>query len=395
MLKLFGYAAGGVVISYLALFAAIKTFSVPEPLPIDVTQPVSQLADPAEALTFARVMDGGTPHLLLVTRQTDTGADAIDLTALSTTPLDEPFDAIDLFGRDVLVQMVVAPDRRARDYAQDTFLPAASGAKHIAFGTNFADHGAEVRNETPFRFPRLNAPTASVTEIAIDPKMQLIDYEVELCMRFDRPIATLQDFEDAQKIVFLCGDFSDRKVMLEGMPEGEDTISGIGFTDAKSLPGFFPTGPFMVVPRDWKRFLADEEIGTSLNGAPMQHTSGDKMVVDFRGMVALTLQDGTNAHWTSKGAPVSLLPTGRIEAGQVLLSGTTGGVLFRPPSKAAIALYGAKYGMTGGFLTKQSGYRSVINDSIQATFDAGIMLQPGDEVIYHSSRLGKITSVLK
>ncbi len=46
-------------------------------------------------------------------------------------------------------------------------------------------------------------------------------------MSFDRAIASLHDFDAARKLVFLCGDFTDRRVMLEGMPEDEDTLAAL------------------------------------------------------------------------------------------------------------------------------------------------------------------------
>ena len=395
MLKFSRYMIAAVAVCYAVLLGALQLPLVSRTQPIDKTQPISRLADPETALTFARVEMGNRTHMLLVIEQKPDGAMAIDLSKIAGKDLKDPFDALDHFGQQNLIQMFERRKGLARYFKQNQFLASATGARHISFGTNFLDHGEEVSNETPFRFPRLNEPTASISSLTIDPETQMLDYEVELCMRFDRPVASLDAFDAARKLIFLCGDFSDRKKMLEGMPDNEEKLSGIGFTDAKSLPGFFPTGPYMVVPRDWRTFVAGEAIGTSLNGASMQHTSGNQMLEDFRSMANIALHDGTEEKWTHRGQPVSLLPTGKIEEGQVLLSGTTGGVLFRPPSLMAKVILGAKFAMTGRFLTGVSGFRSVVNDTIKAAIDEKIMLMPGDTVVHHSARLGSIRTAIE
>ncbi|TLP48679.1 hypothetical protein FDK21_03190 [Cohaesibacter sp. CAU 1516] len=394
-MRYFYYIIVAIAACYGALFVALQLPMVSRTQPIEAALPISQLANPAKALTFARANVDGMPHMLLVTELTGQGAKAIDLSVMAGRDLNDPFDALDHFGRPALVQMADAHQKTAQSFDQTQLLAAVQGSRHISFGTNFLDHGTEVHNETPFYFPRLTEPTPSISSLAIDPEHQMIDYEVELCMSFDRPIAKLEDFDAARKLVFLCGDFSDRKVMLDGMPDNEETLSGIGFTDAKSLPGFFPTGPYMVVPDDWQAFIASEVIGTSLNGEPMQLTTGNMMIEDFRSMTDIALKSGSETKWTHHGNPVGLLPTGRIETQQVLLSGTTEGVLFRPPSLKAKITLGAKYAMTGRFLTGMSGFRSVVNDSINAAITDKIMLMPGDKVKHHSSRLGMIVTTIK
>ncbi|MBX2805159.1 MAG: fumarylacetoacetate hydrolase family protein [Hyphomicrobiales bacterium] len=377
-------------LSYLALFAALQAPMVTATQPLEADLPGTILAAPDEALTFARTQIAGKPHLLLVTGWKEDGVMALDLTKVALTPLENGFAALDHFGRGALIEMIPILADKVQFFSQSALLPVAEGPRHISFGTNFADHGAEVNNEMPFHFPRLVKPTASVTSIAIDPDAQMIDYEVEICMSFDRKIASLEDFDAAREQLFLCGDFTDRKIMLQGMPEDEDRLSGIAFTDAKSLPGFFPTGPYAVIPRDWRSFVAQEALATTLNDRPMQWTMGGQMILDFRDMTKAALASGERKKWTSKGDPVALLPTNPIEPGQVLLSGTTEGVLFRPPSQRVIITLGAKYGMLGGFLSGKSGYRYVLDEIIQRTIDRKIMLVPRDIVVHHSSRLGTI-----
>lgn len=355
-----------------------------------------KLADPHEALTFAFSEDAGSSsgdrRLLLVTSVTPTQATAVDLEPHLPSGQHDAFDAIEILGWEALVRLGAA--RQGDVYPFEALSPVSDAQAHVAFGTNFASHGKEVANETPFAFPRLLQPSAPTSELAVDARMELMDYEVELCMSFDRDIASLADFDAARKAVFLCGDFTDRAAMLRGMPDGEDTFSGIGFTDAKSLPGAFPTGPFLVVPQDWRRFVASEAIATELDGHSMQFTKGSDMLMDFRQMVGFALEHGNQDNWTYQGAAVPLVRGGVIRRGQVVLSGTADGVLFRPPSRRTMAAHIGEYFLLGGFLSGDAPRRYIIEQFIENGIGEKAMLQPGNTVVHRATRLGTIKTTV-
>ncbi|SNY47992.1 2-keto-4-pentenoate hydratase/2-oxohepta-3-ene-1,7-dioic acid hydratase (catechol pathway) [Pseudooceanicola antarcticus] len=354
------------------------------------------LADPNEALTFAFSGNAGTStedrQLLLVTSVSPAQATAIDLAPHLPSGQHDAFDAINILGWEALVRL--GATGQSEVYPFDALLPVSDAQAHVAFGTNFASHGEEVANETPFAFPRLLQPSAPTSELAVDTRTALMDYEVELCMSFDRDIASLTEFDSARKAVFLCGDFTDRAAMLRGMPDGEDTFSGIGFTDAKSLPGAFPTGPLLVIPQDWRSFVASEAIATELDGRSMQFTEGSDMLMDFRQMVGFALEHGNQDNWTYQGAAVPLARDGVIRRGQVVLSGTADGVLFRPPSRRTMAAHIGGYLLLGGFLSGDTPRRYIIEQFIENGIDEKAMLQPGDTVVHRATRLGTIKTTV-
>jgi 2-keto-4-pentenoate hydratase/2-oxohepta-3-ene-1,7-dioic acid hydratase in catechol pathway len=389
-------AAAFVACLYAATLSllALPDWNFERPVTAQITD--QTLADPNEALTFAFSEDAGSSsgdrRLLLVTSVTPEQANAIDLTPHLPLGPHDAFDAIDILGWEALVRLGAAG--QSDTYPFDKLLPVSDAQAHVAFGTNFASHGKEVANETPFAFPRLLQPTAPTSELAVNPQTELMDYEVELCMRFDRDIASLADFDAARNAVFLCGDFTDRAAMLRGMPDGEDTFSGIGFTDAKSLPGAFPTGPFLVVPQDWRSFVASEAISTELDGRSMQFTEGSDMLMDFRQMVGFALEHGNHDNWTYQGAAVPLVRGGVIRRGQVVLSGTADGVLFRPPSRRTMAAHIGGYFLLGGVLSGDAPRRYIIEQFIENGIDEKAMLQPGNTVVHRATRLGTIKTTV-
>ncbi|MEL6761889.1 MAG: fumarylacetoacetate hydrolase family protein, partial [Myxococcota bacterium] len=233
-------------------------------------------------------------------------------------------------------------------------------------------------------------PSKPIDTLPIDAEEVLLDYEVELCMRFDRDIRTLQDFDAAQKIVFLCGDFTDRARLLRGIPDDEEHLSGIGFSEPKSGAGMMPTGFFAVVPHDWRTFLAGETVSTRRGKSLMQLASGADMIMDFRQMVSFVLGAGDNARWRFDGESVPLSDRGIIRRGQVLLSGTAGGVLFRPPTTRDIACGAAAYVCLGQFLVDSTPRRYVIEEAIARDFALRRFLRPGERVRHDSRYLGRI-----
>src|SRR5690606_5250566 len=133
------------------------------------------------------------------------------------------------------------------------------------------------------------------------------DYEVEICVRFDRPIGSLEDFDAAMKGFFVCGDFSDRAMLVERI-DRSNVASGIGFSDAKSGPDFFPTGPVLVIPHDWAGFVDAERMITQVNGQMRQDARGHEMILDFRELTAKALNDRMIPRYVHQGRNVTLFP---------------------------------------------------------------------------------------
>ncbi|MEO0459277.1 MAG: fumarylacetoacetate hydrolase family protein [Myxococcota bacterium] len=380
----------------IAVFVSISSVLVctrpnaPETPTLRGEPPELSIAPVNVALTFAFRLQPKPNALVLVTGIDEDGIEAVPLKPFLTDQAETIPNALTLLGPQTLARIARDPEVERISIEFGALGPVASGSAHIAFGTNFSDHGEEVANERPFAFPKFSEPSNPIGTLPIDAESVLLDYEVELCMRFDRDIRTLEDFDAAQKIVFLCGDFTDRARLLRGIPDDEEHLSGIGFSEPKSGRGMMPTGFFAVVPRDWRTFLAGETVSTRRGEDLMQLASGADMVMDFRQMVSFVLSAGDNARWRFDGESVPLSDRGVIRRGQVLLSGTAGGVLFRPPTTRDIACGAAAYVCLGYFLVDGTPRSYVIEEAISRDFALRRFLQPGERVRHDSRYLGRI-----
>ena len=240
-----------------------------------------------------------------------------------------------------------------------------------------------------FNFPKFGAATPARTSVAA-PEEGLLDYEIELCMRFDRPIASIEDFDAAVKGVFVCADFTDRiKLMLLANPDNLD--SGYGFSDSKSGDGFFPTGPFLVIPNDWSSFIAETRMMTHLNGAPRQDARGEEMILDFRALTEKVSSDMEAERFFYKNDFYKLTPSARIERDMTIMSGTSEGVIFTPPQRHDYIEIALSYALKGGPLSEEHFMDFAVKQFIENERASGHFLQPGDVVTYGASRLGDIS----
>ena len=348
-----------------------------------------QLAPLAEALTLARYRgDDGQPATLLVTGFDGRSVTGIPLMALGAATTGDPLrDLASLPRRPETAAALPANPRLSLPY--EALLPSApEGSIHIGTGTNFPEHAAEANSGSVFQFPKFGTASPARTTIAAQPGI-LLDYEVELCMRFDRDIASLADFDAALKGVFLCGDFTNRNALVE-LADPDNLDSGFGFSDSKSGPGHYPSGPFLVVPRDWKRFVADARMTTEVNGKRRQDARGREMVMDFRALAAKSLGDMQRARFLYQGRFHRLAPQGRITADMTLMSGTSEGVIFTPPTRADMIEGVLAFGLAGGPLSGAGLVDTVKRRFIANELAGGHFLQPGDEVRHGSNHLGDI-----
>lgn len=310
---------------------------------------------------------------------------AIDLAELGADDTADPFAALASLGEDALRPARLA-DAPILSLALSELLPAAGpGTRHVATGTNFAAHAAEAGSDAVFQFPKFGAATPAVTTVRADPEL-LLDYEVELCLRFDRPVATLADFDAAVKGLFLCGDFTDRATLAR-MADPDNLDSGTGFSDAKSRADFFPSGALLVIPRDLAAFVAEERISTAVNSAARQDARGGEMTLDFRALAGKALADMGRPRFRYQGLNHRLAPAGRFTPETVLMSGTAEGVIFTPPTRADVIEGLALWALGGGRVTPT---QAVIERFIANEQASGHFLQPGDRVEFASARLGTI-----
>jgi len=347
------------------------------------------VADPGAGFTFAQRRDpAGHVATLLVLRLDGETIRAVDLTAAGAPPDADVFDVVARMGDRGLRQAATRAGA-GRAFAIAELLPAAgTGQRHVATGANFREHAREAEIDAVFTFPKFGPATPARTTVQLKPGA-LLDYEVEICARFDRDIRSLRDFDRARKGFFLCGDFTDRAQLMRLVDPG-NVASGRGFSDAKSGADFFPSGPFLVVPRDWRAFVRAERMTTEVNRQVRQDARGAEMILDFRAVVARALTGGSGAY-TFRGTAVPLLAAGGIVRGGAVMSGTSEGVIFMPPRARDYLTGGTRYVFTGPMLRGGSAMRVMIDGFIDKERRSGRYLKAGDVVTHGSASMGTVT----
>lgn len=353
----------------------------------------SRIAPLAEAITLAsyRSIDG-TPATLIVVDSDGERVFGVDLTALGADRTGDPLRDLASVDRAALTAQALASKPLVTLGLSDLLPSAPGGYRHIGVGTNFPEHAEEANSGSVFVFPKFASATPARTRIRARPGI-LLDYEVELCMRFDRDIATLQDFDAAVKGIFLCGDFTNRNALVE-LADPDNLDSGYGFSDAKSGEGSFPTGPFILVPRDWQQMVGDLRMTTSVNGDPRQDARAREMTLDFRGLAEKALGDMEEPRFLYDGGFVKLSDDRRISREATLMSGTSEGVIFAPPTRADIIEGMVIYCLSGGPLSGAGLVETIKQRFIANELESAHFLQPGDIVRHDSNVLGSIEVIV-
>ncbi|MEO1041641.1 MAG: fumarylacetoacetate hydrolase family protein [Pseudomonadota bacterium] len=347
------------------------------------------IASPDVATTLAQYRAGdGTVVTLLVERQEGDHVIGIDLSDLGAASLVDPFAVLASLDESQLRDAMMGPFDRQTVKIADLLPTGSLGSRHLGIGTNFPEHAEESNSSSVFNFPKFGTATPARTTVSAA-KGGLLDYEVELCMRFDRAIATLDDFDAAVKGVFLCADFTDRIAILE-LADPDNLDSGYGFSDAKSGPGFFPTGPFLVIPYDWSAFIDETRMMTHHNGVARQDARGEEMTLDFRQLTEKVLADMEEPRFFYDGAFYKLAPSGQIDQDMTLMSGTSEGVIFTAPARHDYIEMALAYAMAGGPWSDKDLMDIAIPVFVENEVASGHFLQPGDTVRYQASNLGDI-----
>jgi 2-keto-4-pentenoate hydratase/2-oxohepta-3-ene-1,7-dioic acid hydratase in catechol pathway len=341
------------------------------------------LAPLTSAHTFAQIRNGGETATLLIVDLSDSAVRAVDLSSIHKHYSPEAFDVIARFSTSEL-DGYASRSQDIRSFPLDKLIGVGPrGLAHIAVGTNYPEHGKEAgMRDGAFLFPKLAPARGPRTEVATSPGV-LLDYEVEVCARFDREVRSLADFDTARIGFFLCGDFSDRATLFRNI-DLRNPYSGDGFPDAKSGADRFPVGPFLVVPRDWKQFVPSLSITTYVNGDLRQHADAGDMIKDLRTIVSDTLAEAGTRTWAYQNDRIPMIGRAAISTGTAVLTGTGDGVVFREPDPKLLKEIQ---------IAKSRGEQLKVIDRYIAEEDAKqIYLQPGDRVRHESNYLGWIDS---
>ena len=150
---------------------------------------------------------------------------------------------------------------------QDLGAPAPAPRQVLAIGLNYAEHAAEsgfaVPDEPTVMFTKWpSCLTGPVTEVEL-PDGGHTDWEVELVAVIGRRAFRISEGDAWDHVAGLTvgQDISERVLQSAG-PSPQ-------FSMAKSLPGFGPTGPWLVTPDEFDD-PDNLELGCSVNGVEMQ-----------------------------------------------------------------------------------------------------------------------------
>jgi 2,4-didehydro-3-deoxy-L-rhamnonate hydrolase len=189
--------------------------------------------------------------------------------------------------------------------AEDLGAPAPAPRQVLAIGLNYAEHAAEsgfdVPDEPTVMFTKWQSCLSGpVTQVEL-PDGGHTDWEVELVVVIGRRAFRISEGDAWDYVAGLTAgqDISERSLQSAG-PSPQ-------FSLAKSLPGFGPTGPWLVTPDEFDD-PDDLELGCSVNGNEMQKGRTRDLIFSVPALLAAL----------SRRLP--LLP------GDILFTGTPSGV---------------------------------------------------------------------
>ncbi|GAA4339158.1 hypothetical protein GCM10023149_49670 [Mucilaginibacter gynuensis] len=404
---LIGLAAGGLLTivntytAYSGLLPALhilKTHRQPVNMVADtVTQTgdtkktVHLIKSPEEALTLSRFQKDGQVHTLAVLAddgQTVTGVDiSVELNRYDLNA----FQVIKSSSFDEVVKVIRAGKKKVAVKYTD-LLPAVAGKEHLAIGINYAEHGKETGQVRPFMFPKLVDTDPAVHNLHYT-QGWLLDHEVELGIVFPSPVCSVTDLNHTMIGFLVVNDFTDRATLMRKM-DSQNVVGGRGFPDAKSKKGFLPTGPYMVIPRNWRTFVRELNLQLTVNGKVRQQGNAKDMVWNIDKIIerSLSVKGEKKSYYQDKMVP--LFEGDCIPPNSIIITGTPSGVVFNAPTKGFIFGTVTKYIFTGGFFSEKM-HPYILKQYLKKEMANPRYLKPGDYIESTINYLGTIRTSVK
>ncbi|WP_340679672.1 fumarylacetoacetate hydrolase family protein [Paraglaciecola sp.] len=347
-----------------------------------------------QGLTLAQIDEGDKVQTILVTRDSHQKIEGYNLAKVLPI-LGDPIEAY----RQLKDMKIEDLENKLQDSPIEVFdytqlkSPAGKGSHHIALGFNYAEHAEEIKEDKlPFLFLK-TTPASREENIAFSAE-QLLDYEVEICAR---PTETITESErnTVSYGYFLCGDFTDRAYLVSHL-DHENMRSGKGFSAAKSMPGYFPTGPYLVFPRDSKAFLSSVKMALWRNNKLKQQTYASQMIWGMDDILTNLFDANSQGRPTYAVDAPQWLEQNQLTPDNSILTGTPSGVIMRPPGLWFQVKYGTWYFLSGSFMRFGGSVQSyVIEQFLDNAFEQKHYLQRGESVKLAASYLGQIDIVIK
>jgi 2-keto-4-pentenoate hydratase/2-oxohepta-3-ene-1,7-dioic acid hydratase in catechol pathway len=345
---------------------------------------------PEDALTLSRFKKDGQIHTLAVLEDDGESIKGVDISFELKRYERNSFDVIQNLPFNDVVKLIRSSTNRVVVKYED-LLPSVAGDTHVAIGINYAEHGKETGQVRPFMFPKYVDTDPAIHQLYYT-KGWLLDHEVELGIVFPTAVCSPEDLNRIMVGFLVVNDFTDRATLMRKM-DSKNVTGGKGFPDAKSKKGFLPTGPYMVIPRDWRAFVKELHLELSVNGQVRQSGSAKDMVWNIDQIIerSLAVKGERESFYQDKN--VQLFEGNCIPANSIIITGTPAGVVFNAPTKRFIFGAVTKYIFTGGFFSAKM-HPYILQQYLKKEMKNQRYLKPGDQVESSISFLGTIkTSV--
>jgi len=350
-----------------------------------------KIKSPEEAITISRFYQDGKVHTLAVLDDDGERVTGVDLSAELKRYAHHSFDVIRNLEFDELVKLIRTSSTQLI-VKYDDLLPCVAGEQHLAIGINYAEHGKETGQVRPFMFPKYVHTDPAIHQLNYTGGW-LLDHEVELGIVFPSAVCAVADLDHMMIGFLVVNDFTDRATLMRKM-DSKDVTGGKGFPDAKSKKGFLPTGPYIVIPRDWRAFVKELKLQLSVNGTVRQDGAAKDMVWDIEKIIehSLAVKGEKKSFYQDK--MVGLFEGDCIPANSIIITGTPSGVVFNAPTKGFIFGTVTKYIFTGGFFrAKMHPY--ILRQYLKKEIKNPRYLKPGDHIESSISFLGSIKTNVK
>ncbi|MDH0864321.1 fumarylacetoacetate hydrolase family protein [Mitsuaria sp. GD03876] len=337
-----------------------------------------------EALTFARFRDASGLRLMRVSRYEHGMVSGVDITAAQPGG-GEP-DPITLWQRSDYEAIAAADGPAVSLPAAALAVPFASTTAQVGMGGTYPAHAGETRIPRPFVFPKLLA--AQAWNVPVPSRTFLLDYEIEL------GVVALQALKPGERPshfgLVLASDYTDRDRLLRDLNIG-DVSTGLAFAAAKSLVPAMPVGALFVIPKDVRTFHRKLELRLHVNDRLRQVAMPKDLTWDLDRMLQETFARRDLAFPMGRNTvKLPIAADGTLPARTILLSGTTDGVVVRPPSARQLFI-----GVTQWLVSLRWTTPSLMVDRMLLEAHAdGHYLQPGDEVLMRAEYLGLIANTI-
>ncbi|MGB0662474.1 MAG: fumarylacetoacetate hydrolase family protein [Pontibacterium sp.] len=341
-------------------------------------------------LTLAEVVNGVHRHTIAVFSDTGETIKGYNLSEHFQQPL-APIELYSQQGYESLRRAIRQADKNSlQDYAYNELLsPAGDAQHHFAAGLNYADHADEVDAEAqPFIF--LKTTKATRNQPISYHAERLLDYEVEICAR---PLSEISNANVSEHDFgyFLCGDFTDRASLLRNI-DLDYMQTGKGFSQSKSPDTYFPTGPYLFIPKPDTQLLNTLMLELSVNDQQKQLSSASALIWSMPRIVEEIFQAHQERRDTHSDITQQWLKNNTLNSQSSILTGTPDGVIMAPPSLSYKITRGISYVLTGAIFSDQ--YRSVreyvVSRYIKDLLDSNTFLKPGDSVSLSATGLGSL-----